>query len=331
FQQFALASARFLSLKRQQDARRRFKMLKPEQTHKKKPEIEQKISKLGENNSSSVTKSSSAGEDFGVSAINQVFEEEFTRFLSIQPHELIKNTPELLKATFDKTISDLESIKRTTPEAAPEVSKPLKRASDSQWVLNRSLEAADTSNRLNDIIPTKHAELDISGTIIVNDEEIPKEQKTGIVELLKKSSPHHDELIRRLGMNVVLASEYNPQQDRTTHMIAISNAKIEGLEDAKYLNIQSEYDKEAFLPITPSIIFAKGLLLYDITQQSPDVKGMLSGLYKVLTRGGSLQDKLLQQFIDASVFMLSLPKPEPVDKEYFDELQRLALQTLIAA
>ena len=66
--------------------------------------------------------------------------------------------------------------------------------------------------------------------------------------------------------------------------------------------------------------------------QSESVESVVSNMYRLIAKQ-PLDIDLLQIFLDKSngVFMLQLPMPVAIDKDYYEQLHKQALAALIAA
>ncbi len=212
-----------------------------------------------------------------------------------------------------------------------------------RWILNGSKNAASASEGFDKIMADKFKNIrpasytagtqEFLATIILNENDVPQDQGM-LLRLLSRPSPYREELSRRLGVNIVLSNDFRPAEDRTEHMVIISGSRIdlEGAEDARYLSLQPKAIdcEDDFTQIMSAVVFAKGLILFTITK-SPDVEEELKLFYQKLTQE-LLSSRMLYDFTKPSGrFILLLPKAEPVDKDYFDTLQKISLQAFIAA
>lgn len=210
-----------------------------------------------------------------------------------------------------------------------------------EWILEQSKKATDALCDFDKIMPEEYADQKLPITIIVDQNDIPEDQLL-LMRLFSKGTkgnPYRQELIKRLGVNIVLASEFKSSEDWAKHMIIISKTRIEvkGAETAHYLNLQSEMnDDEAFMQLPLAIVFAKGLILYAMTE-NPDIRAelelRLESFYKTITSGKSPWSRqMLEAFLKANgQFTLSLPAPAPMDMYYIYTYQRIYMQALIAA
>ena len=277
-------------------------------------------------------KSSSAGSTASRASIS--LNNTITEFTSIEPQRIGLVSLSKFSHEIQIVASVFKQFANRSPENAVAIKDSTAIAEDISWTLMESKDAAFTSEDFDEIMAGNFADIKPSATIIINQNDIPKEQLS-LTRLLSKTNPYCQVLVERLGINIVLASEFNPQEDGAEHIVIISKTpiKVKGAESARYLNLQSEInDDEAFMQLPSAIVFAKGLILYSVTN-SPDIESKLAFFYKILTSGKiPWSHQLLEEFLKPlGTFVLSLPKPRAVDKNSFDRLQRISLQAFIAA
>jgi hypothetical protein len=135
-------------------------------------------------------------------------------------------------------------------------------------------------------------------------------------------------------VNIVLKSQFVPASDKIGKLIAVSKEAIPEAEEAKRLAITLDANDRGLLPIDHLLVFAKGLLLYDITNRDAEIESMLQELYRILMlgQGKRLGDtQLLDDFINNNVFMLALPQAKAVDRDYYARQLKIRLLALVAA
>ena len=209
----------------------------------------------------------------------------------------------------------LEAIRGISPEAAAAVSGDISRVNASINVIGLSANMA-----------TELAKMDqAEGTIVINESEIPANQRI-LVSMLDKSSPYLQALETKLGCKVRLLSQYSSKADGAANMVAISSTAVEGI--TKRINVQS-ITQDGYMPLEQIIVLAKGLLAYN-KDTRPVLDGIISQMYRYITKA-PLAPGLLDAFLQSSVFLLDLPAPIAIDEAYYEQLHRQALAALIAA
>ena len=257
-----------------------------------------------------------------------------TEFIDTESHKIGLTALNQFKSKMEGIASDFKQYSRYSIYPDSALFNFIKIVESVEWVFEESKDAASASKDFDKIMADKFVDIKPSATIIIDQNDIPRDQRM-LVWLIAKSNSRRNEIIERFGMNIVLANQFDPLQDRVEHMVIISKSriKIEGAEKAHYLNLQSEInDEEAFIQLSSAIVFAKGLILFSITN-SLDIETALAFFYKRLTSGKRPWSReMLYNFLKPSgQFTLSLPKARPVDKDYFDTLQKVSLQVFIAA
>ena len=262
------------------------------------------------------TKSSSAGISKDISTITQDMEQMNIAFTYIDASLLDEKMLSDAITLYTKAIDSLKTLNISAQTAAT-VAQPLQQA-----------EAVLATITLSKDIAVKEADIKgISGTIIVNDTDIPDNQKI-LLTLLDKNNNYLKALQEKLGCKVRLLSQYNPGTDLSASTIAISKQKITTIPGLRYIGITTATE-DAYIPLEQVIVFAKGLLSYTKdTRQALD--GIIADMYRLLTKQ-PIKPHLLEEFLNSSVFSLSLPQPVPVDEKYYEQLHKQAMAALIAA
>jgi len=255
-------------------------------------------------------------------------------FINIEPGEMVIFKLHRFTSDINELFSDFKKLYAYTAGTDAAVLGFSQLAKSTIWVLERLESAVMALNGLDKAMAEESKDIGHSATIIINANEIPDNQEV-LWRFFSKSSPYRDEIIQQIKMNVVLAHEFKVSEDRAKHMIIISrsNLDIEGADGARYLSLESEInDNEGFMQIISAIVFAKGLILFAITN-SPKIEAELKAFYTRLTSGKvPWSCEMLYDFVKSSRrFVLILPKPEPVDTGYFNTLQKVSLQALMAA
>ncbi len=214
-----------------------------------------------------------------------------------------------------KAINKLESIKIQSPDAAIAVAEHLK-------LVQASL---DTMIAVQSIVAEDAALKNVTGTIVINDNDIPNNQQV-LLTMLDKANPYLEVLETKLGCKVRLLSQYNHKSDGAANMIAISSMSVGGI--SRRVDINSIIE-DGYLPLEEVIVFAKGLLTYNQDTRSV-LDGTIAQMYRFITKT-PISPKLLEAFLRNSVFVLDLPIPLAIDEAYYEQLHRQALAALIAA
>ncbi len=214
-----------------------------------------------------------------------------------------------------ETINKLEEIKSLSPDAAIAVAE---QASQVQASL-------DTMTAVQSIVAEDALLPETTGTIVINDKDIPANQKI-LLTMLDKSNPYLEALQTKLGCQVRLLSQYNAKIGGKGHTIVISSKSVEDI--SRRIDIQS-VTQDGYLPLEQVIVLAKGLLGYS-QDTKPVLNGIISQMYRFITKS-PLSPKLLEAFLKNSVFILDLPMPVAIDEAYYEQLHRQALAALIAA
>jgi hypothetical protein len=225
--------------------------------------------------------------------------------------DMLSKQIEMYKDAIDK----FESIKNQSPDAAIAVAEHLKltQASFNTMTATRNIAAEDA------------ALMNVTGTIVINDNDIPNNQRI-LLTMLDKANPYLEALETRLGCKVRLLSQYNLKLDGATDMIAISSMSVDGIP--RRIDINS-ITQDGYLPLELVIVLAKGLLTYN-QDTRPALDGTIAQMYRFITKAPITQ-KLLEAFLRNSVFVLDLPIPLAIDEAYYEQLHRQALAALIAA
>ena len=227
-------------------------------------------------------------------------------------------------------------MQEAEPKTVTESTEAQKKIRDFLWAAETAERAASLSKNIDwrlEKLAEEGAKIDITSPILLNDEELPPDQRADIINSIKKNRA---ELIKRFGVNLILKSEYekDPGAYDTSRMIVLSRTIIKGAENARYLDITTISGEDAFLNIANVLTIAKGFLCCVVTQH-PDLKVRLINFLRrngIQAAEGELED-LLERFIAEPGFMLKLqlPSPKPVTRGYFNELHRLMSQVFIAA
>ena len=217
--------------------------------------------------------------------------------------------------TYKDTIDKLETIKSQSPEAVIAVAEQA----------NQVQASFDTMTAVQNIAAEDAALEDVTGTILVNDNDIPDNQKI-LLTMLDKASPYLEALETKLGCKVRLQSQYNPKSDGAANIIAISSMPVDGI--TRRIDIKS-VTQDGYLPLEQVIVLAKGLLTYS-QDTKPALDGIIAQIYRFITKA-PLSPKLLEAFLKNSIFILDLPIPIAIDEAYYEQLHRQALAALIAA
>jgi len=185
-------------------------------------------------------------------------------------------------------------------------------------------------------------EMNLLGTIIIDDAKLRGEQGYEVKRHFTKAgdNPLRKMAIEKFGTNIVLSSEFNPEEDWVEGMpiLAISAKKIKAAKHIKsvyYLDIdvQGRVDSE-IIPADDLLLLARGHLLYLATGQNPEVKNKLVEIYRLATKSQITEDKavkMIAQFIKKRKISILLPPARPADIDDYDELLKLRILTLIAA
>ena len=227
------------------------------------------------------------------------------------------NTDMLLRQleAYKETVDKLETIKSQSPDAAIAVAEQA----------NQVQASLDTMTAVQNIAAEDAALEDVTGTILVNDNDIPDNQKI-LLTMLDKASPYLEALETKLGCKVRLQSQYNPKSDGAANIIAISSMPVDGI--TRRIDIKS-VTEDGYLPLEQVIVLAKGLLTYS-QETKPVLDGIIAQMYRFITKA-PISPKLLEAFLRNSVFILDLPIPLAIDEAYYEQLHRQALAALIAA
>ncbi|MDD5504443.1 MAG: hypothetical protein PHV77_03910 [Candidatus Omnitrophica bacterium] len=212
----------------------------------------------------------------------------------------------------------LEDTAAKSPEAMAELHKDIEKLDVSLETMNRiyetSLRAQETGIR------------DTKGTIVINENEIPENQRAILTAMLDKASPYLQALESKLGCVIRLLSQYSPQTDRNADMIAISSQPIEGI--TKNIDIQS-VASDGYMPLEQIIILAKGLLAYN-PETAVSLSSVIGQMYNYITKS-TLPQSVLDVFLQTSRFVLDLPALVAIDPSYYEHLHKQALSALISA
>ncbi len=272
---------------------------------------------LREYSASAATKASSGGIkkriDDIMKALSNAGAEEFA--VSETTEALNKEALQNQIDAYTDAVSSLKGIRAQSPEAAAAVSESLRRAEASLNIMT------DVKN-----IAVENAVLkDVTGAIIIRDEDIPANQKI-LLEMLDKSSYYNKALEEKLGCKIRLFSQYDPKKDGIGNVIAISTMPLDNI--SKRIDIKA-ITQDAYLPLEQIIVLAKGLLTYD-KETKAVLNGTIAQIYKFIAKA-PLAPRLLETFLANSVFVLDLPIPAAIDEAHYEQLHKQALAALIAA
>ena len=217
--------------------------------------------------------------------------------------------------TYENVIEELEKIRAQSSDAAIAVAKHL----------NQAQASLNTMTTVQNMAAEEASLRDVTGTIVINDKDIPDNQKI-LLTMLDKSNPYLEALQTKLGCQVRLLSQYNAKTDGTGHTIAISSMSVDNI--SRRIDINS-ITQDGYLPLEQVIVLAKGLLTYS-QETKPVLYGIIAKMYKFITKA-PISPKLLEAFLRNSVFVLDLPIPLAIDEAYYEQLHRQALAALIAA
>jgi hypothetical protein len=167
-----------------------------------------------------------------------------------------------------------------------------------------------------------------TGTVIINDREIPTNQAI-LLELFDKDREHLKALEEKLGIKIRLLSQFDSQADTSDNMIAISKERIDTIANLKYINIKTTIEG-SYLPLEQIMVLAKGLLIYGV-DRSVATESAIANIYSLIANGQRFERQLLDEFLEKGLFVLSLPAPTPVDPQLYDTLHKQAMAALIAA
>ena len=173
------------------------------------------------------------------------------------------------------------------------------------------------------------AKIGQGGTIVFNDTSLPDAQRAILESTLGKNTQQLKELEESMQCTIRLKSQLS-QEDISDRMIIISDEKITGYEDAKYLEYKQLVELDnSYIPVIPMVAMAKGLLnLTDKTQV--ELIDAISALSRNICRIPIAQE-IIENFIISGVFKLDLPSPEVFDYQQLENMHKQALLALIAA
>jgi glucose-6-phosphate isomerase, archaeal len=244
-----------------------------------------------------------------VSDVQRIFTDS-SKIFSLDPAIL-----EQYMSTLGDAIKAMETIRSQSPEAMAAVSSALTRVQASLDIVNMSSNMAAENAKIEQAV----------GTIVINENEIPSNQQI-LKKMLDKNNPYLQALEEKLGCKVRLLGQYNPNIDSAADMIAISSTAVDGITRRVNLN---QVDADGYLPLEQIIVLAKGLLAYN-QETRHALDSVITQMYRSITKT-PISSRLLDAFLQNSVFVLELPMPLPIDEAYYEQLHRQALAALIAA
>jgi molybdopterin-guanine dinucleotide biosynthesis protein len=260
----------------------------------------------------------------GVSVVSDadfsaISDADFSAISGLDPKALEQYISKLRNA-----IQTLDSMRISFPETATAVSAQLSLMQTTANVIEISSNIAETHSQI-DLALAEGVKIEQpKGTIVINDKEIPDNQRI-LLEMLDKNGTYIQALEAKLNCTIRLLSQYNPDADSAKYMIAISKTKIADIE--RHININQVVD--GYLPLEQIIVFAKGLLLYN-QDTRPVLDSIITQMYRFITNS-PISPALLNAFLQQSVFVLDLPVPASIDEAHYEQLHRQALAALIAA
>jgi len=208
---------------------------------------------------------------------------------------------------------DLDSIVSLYPEALAEAIS----ASSGQLhsVLTHSQLAALMHN------------VEVGGTIAINEASLPESQKEAILRIYDKDSPALQELERQTGLTIRLLSQLI-REDIEGQFIMISDTEVADYERARRIGIKSGGLKatDDYMPLIPMIFMAKLFLVETDAEAIRDTLNA-NGFYASIF-GSPVTAAAIQEFLATGFFELPIPR---FDYEEVEMLQRQALAAAIAA
>jgi len=268
-------------------------------------------------------KSSSAG---NAQLIAAQAERTMSRLIGLDVNKLNRVAFDAALSSYEKVLADAERLRKQSPQDAVAISG----AEGIAAYTVDSLRGISGLSALLDTINQMHREGsidDINGTIVINESEIPSNQQI-LVALLSKGNPYHTELENKIGCKIRLHSEFDSTEDSAANMIAISSVALSKIPEAKRVSV-SLLEADGFLPLEHIIVLAKGLLVCNKDNQNA-LGSLIAQMYRIITKQ-KMDPGILTQFIENAVFILYLPAPLPIDRDYYQNMHKQIMAALIAA